>query len=260
MFRNRAIPCLLLKNGGLVKTVKFKKGKYLGDPINAMKIFNDKEVDEIAVLDIEATKLGKEPDYELIERLCSQCFMPMLYGGGIRNIKQVRRLLNLGVEKVAINSEFISNPDFVTEIAEEIGSQSAIVSIDAKEGIMGGWHVRSVSGTRRYKTTPAKLAVDAQKRGAGEILLNSIDQDGVMRGYDLALVKSVTESISLPVIACGGASCVDDLGIAVRTAGAAASAAGSIFVFKGPHRAVLINYPTPDELRTVFEDPPITST
>lgn len=252
MFRNRAIPCLLLKDGGLVKTVKFKKGKYLGDPINTLKIFNDKEVDEIAVLDIEATKLGKELDYGLIERLCSQCFMPLSYGGGIRNIEQVRRLLNLGIEKVVINSEFLANPELISEIAGEIGSQSTIVSIDAKNSLMGGWHVRGASGTRKVKKTPATLAREAQDRGAGEILLNSIDQDGVMQGYDLDLIKSVTGAVSIPVIACGGASGVEDLGRAVLDSGAAAAAAGSIFVFKGPHRAVLINYPTPHQLNEVF--------
>lgn len=256
MFRNRAIPCLLLKDGGLVKTVKFKKGKYLGDPINTVKIFNDKEVDEIAVLDIEATKKGREPDYQLIERLCSQCFMPMSYGGGIKSVEQVRRLLNLGIEKVVINSEFLANPGLITAIAEEIGSQSAVISIDAKNSFMGGWHVRGVAGARKVKKSPAALAREAQDRGAGEILLNSIDRDGVMQGYDLDLVKSVTVAVSIPVIACGGASGVGDLGKVVLDSGAAAAAAGSIFVFKGPHRAVLINYPRPDELRAVFKAGP----
>jgi len=247
----RVIPVLLLKNGGLVKTVKFKDPTYVGDPINAVKIFNDKEVDELLIIDIEATKEKREPNFELVSRISREAFMPFGYGGGINRLEDITQMQRLGVEKVSINSTAIKEPDFVKKAAEICGSQSVVVSIDVKKDEFGNHCVFEYVNNTTTKLDPVKFAVSMEKNGAGEIILNSVDRDGTFSGYDIDLIKKVSNSVRIPVIALGGACNTEDFVKAVE-AGASAVAAGSLFVFHGKHRAVLITYPDKDELKKAF--------
>lgn len=244
MLRPRIIPCLLLRSKGLVKTVKFGPTKYVGDPINAVKIFNEKEADELIVLDIDATATVSEPDFAMIQKLAAECRMPLCYGGGIKTVEQARRIIGLGVEKVAISSEAISNPNLITEIAAEIGSQSVVVVLDVKKSLFGKYEVYTHNGKKKTGRTPIELAQQAEKLGAGEIIINSIDLDGQMTGYDLDLATKIREAIRLPMTLLGGAGSISDIGSLIQTCGVVGAAAGSLFVFKGIYRAVLINYPS----------------
>ena len=247
MLRTRVIPCLLLKHLGLVKTVQFSEPKYIGDPINAVKIFNDKEVDELIFLDITATNEKRKPSFELLSRIVSEAFMPFSYGGGLRDIDDVKRIMEIGVEKVILNTYAFENPDFVKEVADRFGSQSVVVAIDAKKN-NGGYNVFVNSGKVKTDKDPVSYAMQSEKMGAGEIFLNSIDKDGTREGFDLELIKSVSNAVNVPVIASGGAGKTEDLGLAIKE-GASAVAAGSMFVFTGPHRAVLISYPDQNTLK-----------
>ncbi len=249
MITTRVIPLLLLKGGGLVKTVKFKDSVYIGDPINAVKIFNEKEVDELIFLDIEASKGGGRINFQAISDIASECFMPLCYGGGVRTVDQMKRIFSLGVEKIAINSYIQENPRIIEEAAMIFGSQSVIVSIDVKKIMFGGYAVQSAGKT--IKKDPLELARHVCDLGAGEIMLTAIDRDGTMQGYDMELIRTISSAVSIPVIACGGAGSLEDMKRAVD-AGAAAAAAGSIFVFYGKNRAVLINYPSREELVSFF--------
>jgi cyclase len=251
MSRIRVIPVLLLEQNKLVKTIRFSQRIYVGDPINAVKIFNEKEVDELAVLDISASVKGTEPPYSKIEEIAGECFMPLSYGGGINNITRVKKIFDAGVEKIIINSAFVNNPSFVEEAAKQYGSQSIVVSIDVKKSFWKGYSVFTHSGKKNTHLNPIRVAQLAEQSGAGEIFLNSIDNDGMYSGYDVNLIKHVSEAVKIPVIACGGARNVDDFVLAVKN-GASAVAAGSMFVFYGPHRAVLINYPSQDELQKLY--------
>ncbi|MFC1817258.1 AglZ/HisF2 family acetamidino modification protein [Thermodesulfobacteriota bacterium] len=253
MLFTRVIPCLLLKNKGLVKTVKFKKPKYVGDPINAIKIFNEKEVDEMIFLDIDASIEKRGPNFKVIEEIASECFMPLCYGGGIRNTDDIKRIFSTGVEKVALNTQALKNANMVKAAADIFGSQSIVVSIDAKRNMFRKYDIYGGGGRIRYKTSPPEYAARMEKMGAGEIMINSIDRDGTMVGYDLYLVKSVSDAVSIPVIACGGAGKKEDFSDAVKKAGATAVAAGSFFVFHGKHRAVLITYPSLTEIKLLFD-------
>ena len=252
MLQTGVIPCLLLKHLGLVKTVKFKDPTYLGDPINIVKIFNDKEVDELIFLDITATVENTNPPFSLLTKITTECFMPLGYGGGIRRIQDIERILSLGVEKIVINSYTIENPSFITAAADFAGSQAVVVSIDVKKNHANHYEVYTQSGQKATGLDPAKHAIEMERRGACEILLTSIDRDGTMQGYDLELIKQVSQAVGIPVVACGGAATVQHLVEAVRLGGASAAAAGSMFVFQGPFRAVLISYPESQELRTAF--------
>lgn len=252
LLRPRVIPCLLLLNRGLVKTIKFKGPTYLGDPINVVKIFNDKEVDELVFLDITATCEGRGPAFEYIANITSECFMPVGYGGGVRNLDDLKRLLGIGIEKVVINSYAAENPQFIEDASKLFGSQSIVVSIDVRKTLWGKYEVFTQSGSKRTGLEPTMHAVQMAKMGAGEILLNSIDRDGTLQGYDLNLIKEVSSAVDIPVIACGGAANIRHLVDAVRQGGASAVAAGSMFVFQGRHRAVLISYPTEQELQMAF--------
>jgi cyclase len=247
MIRPRLIPALLLKGQGLVKTVKFKDPKYLGDPINIVRIFNDKEVDELIFLDILATPEQRRPAFELLGKITSECFMPMGYGGGIRRLDDVKVLLSLGIEKVILNAVAVENPAFVTEAADYAGSQAVVVSMDVKRGLLGKYEVFIHSGKTATGLDPVRHAQEMERRGAGELFINSIDRDGTMQGYDLDLIRRVTQAVGIPVVACGGAGSVEHLAEAIR-AGASAAAAGSLFVFQGPLRGVLISYPSREEL------------
>jgi cyclase len=243
MYRDRVIPCLLLKNDGLVKTVKFKDPRYIGDPINAIKIFNEKEVDEIIIIDIEASKQNKEPNFTTIKEIAGECFMPVCYGGGIKNFEHAQKIFNLGIEKISINSLLFNDPTVAEKIAKTYGSQSLVASIDCKKTMLNGYQIVAPPGSKNIKKMTSWLT-DLENMGVGEIFLNSVDRDGTMQGYDLELIKIVSHAVSIPVIACGGASSIEDLLLPITKAGASAVAAGSLFVFHGRHRAVLINYPT----------------
>jgi cyclase len=251
MLKTRVIPALLFKDQGLVKTVQFKNPGYVGDPINAIKIFNDKEVDELVLLDIMASVEGRGPSFELIEEIASECFMPLGYGGGIRSLDDIRRILATGVEKVILNSAALSDPALIEAAARAAGSQSVVVSIDAKKKLLGGHEVYGARGTRGTRRDPAVFAREMQERGAGEILINSIDRDGTQKGFDIDLIRTVAAAVTVPVVACGGAGNLQHLREAV-SAGASAVAAGSMFVYVGKHRAVMINYPKYRELEALF--------
>jgi cyclase len=243
MQRKRVIPCLLLKDRGLVKTVKFKSSKYIGDPVNAIRIFNEKEVDELVLLDIEASLLGREPDYELIAEVAGECFMPICYGGGIRTLEHAQKIFSLGIEKIALNSAALADIELLRQIADQFGSQSVVCSMDCKKNLLGRYSVYSQAGMKDSKVSPIEWARKAEAAGAGEIFLNSIDRDGMMQGYDIPLIKSVVAAVDIPVIACGGAGSIADLNEPFEKAGVSAVAAGSFFVFHGKHKAVLISYP-----------------
>jgi cyclase len=248
----RVIPVLLLKGAGLVKTVRFRDPKYVGDPRNAVKIFNEKEVDELVVLDIEATNEGRGPRFELIREIVSEAFMPVAYGGGIRALEDARAILSLGVEKIVLNSYAVENPSFVREAKDVFGAQSVVVCLDVKKGFFGRYEIYSHGGSRGWKVDPVTFARNMEQMGAGELIVNSIDRDGTMTGYDLDLIKAVAGAVTVPVIACGGAESVEDFGRAVSQGGASAVAAGSIFVFHGRHQAVLISYPDQKTLKRLF--------
>ena len=249
MLSIRVIPVLLLSGKGLVKTVQFKNPVYVGDPLNAVKVFNDKEVDELIFLDIKATKNNTPPDYHLIESIASECFMPVCYGGGITSVEQVRRILNMGIEKISINNEVLTNRDLIGEAAAIFGSQSIVASIDVKRKITGSRRVYSYISGKTTSYEPVETAVNIEKYGAGELLVTSVDRDGTMNGYDIELLKEIVTKINIPVIACGGAGNLLHFKEARESAGVSAVAAGSMFVFHGKHRAVLLNYPEYGELR-----------
>lgn len=248
---NRVIPCLLLQDGGLVKTEKFKNPKYVGDPINAIRIFNDKYVDELIFLDINASRLNKEPDYDLVARIAGECFMPLCYGGGIKTVEQARKLIALGVEKISINSTAIHNLELIKQLVGELGSQSVVGAIDVKRNFLGKEYVYDSSKRRLTSLNPLTHAQNLVDAGVGEIFINDVNRDGAFSGYNIALISRISNQINVPLIACGGASSVDDMQ-EVFSVGASAAAAGSLFVFYGPHRAVLINYPEYSIVKKLF--------
>jgi imidazole glycerol-phosphate synthase subunit HisF len=253
MLRPRIIPCLLLQDNGLVKTIKFKDPKYVGDPINAVRIFNEKEVDELAIFDIDATTLNIEPNYSLIERIANQSRMPLCYGGGIKTVEQAQRIFGLGVEKIALSSSVVDNPELITDIGCRVGSQSVIVVVDVKKKLFGGYEVFTHNGKKSTGIDPFMFIEKVQKLGAGEIIINSIDKDGSMKGYDLVLIEKVRKSTTLPVTILGGAGSLDDMAMAIEENGIIGASAGSLFVFKGPYKAVLINYPNPHQKDILYK-------
>lgn len=248
MLYPRIIPCLLVHNNGLVKTTKFKEPKYVGDPINAVKIFNEKEVDELIVLNIDATPLSKEPDYKLIENLAIECRMPFCYGGGIKTVQQAQRIFSLGVEKIAISSLAIENISVISNIAERVGNQSVVVVLDIKKRVLSNKYELYINnGKTATGIDPIQFAQDLEKSGVGEIVINCIDNDGMMQGYDMSLINKIREVITIPLTVLGGAGNLSDIGKVIQAHGIIGVAAGSLFVFKGKYRAVLINYPTAEE-------------
>jgi len=254
MLYPRIIPCLLVQNKGLVKTIKFKDPKYVGDPINAVKIFNEKLVDELIVLDIDASTLESEPDYKLIENLAAECRMPFCYGGGIKTIDQVQRIFSLGVEKIAISSVAIENPSIISSIATKVGNQSVVVVLDVMKKQFGDkYEIITHNGKKSTGKSPVEFAAEMEKLGAGEIVLNSIDNDGLMKGYDLNLIDKIRDVISIPLTVMGGAGSLEDIGKVIKQHGIIGAAAGSLFVFKGKYRAVLISYPTDIEKGKILE-------
>lgn len=251
MLKTRVIPCLLLKNGGLVKTFQFDKPKYVGDPINAVRIFNEKEVDEIVILDITATPEKREPNFELIKDLASQAFMPLAYGGGITNIHQIEKLFSIGIEKVVLDTIVSTNPNLIKQASDIAGSSSVVVCMDVKSKLFGKPTVFNNAGKVDTKQDPIQFAKKMQELGAGELIFNSIDRDGMQKGYDLAMIERISQAIDIPLVALGGAATLDDFRKAVDY-GASAVAAGSMFVFHGKHKAVLITYPEYKKLESLF--------
>lgn len=244
---------MLLKGQGLVKTIQFKNPKYVGDPINAVRIFNEKEVDELIFLDVTATVDRRRPQTKRILEIASECFMPLCYGGGIRSLEDIKGIFSLGVEKVVINTYAVENPNFVREASDKFGSQSIVVAIDVKTNIQGKYEIFTHSGSIAKGVDPVRFATQMEKMGCGEIFLNSIDRDGTQQGYDIELIKQVSHAVSIPVIACGGAGKLSDFAEAVKKGEASAVAAGSLFVFHGKYRAVLISYPSIQELEGILQ-------
>ncbi|MGE5466096.1 MAG: AglZ/HisF2 family acetamidino modification protein [Ignavibacteria bacterium] len=248
MLRPRIIPCLLVKNGGLVKTVRFGDPKYVGDPINAVRIFNEKEVDELAVFDIDAAVQKREPDYDLIANLAAECRMPLCYGGGVEHEDQIQRIIGLGVEKVALSSAAVRDPGLISRAAAKVGSQSVVVVMDVKKaGLLRKYEIFTRNGSSGTGLDPVAFARRAEEAGAGEIVVNSIDRDGEMKGYDVELASRVRDAVSLPLTILGGAGSMSDIEGLIRRFGLVGAAAGSLFVFKGKYRAVLINYPNREQ-------------
>lgn len=252
MLRPRIIPSLLIQDNGLVKTVNFKTPKYVGDPLNAVKIFNEKEVDELAIFDIDATVKNHEPNYGLIEKIAIQSRMPLCYGGGVRTVEQAQRIFSLGIEKIALSAAVIQRPELISEIANKVGNQSVIVVLDVKKKLLGGYEVYTHNGQKSTGINPIKFAAKAEQLGAGEIVVNSIDKDGVMSGYDFALIDKIREQVHIPMTVLGGAGSLDDIKQVVNRYGVIGVAAGSLFVFKGKYKAVLINYPAQQEKEAII--------
>lgn len=251
MLQHRVIPALLLHNNGLVKTTRFKDPKYVGDPINAIRIFNEKEVDELMLLDITASKENREPNYEMIEQIAGECFMPLAYGGGVRSVEQAQRIFALGVEKICVQTAALDNLQLVRALADRFGSQSIMVSLDVKRNWLGRAQVFAAAKGNNIFTDWLQLLSDLVSAGAGEVLLNAVDKDGTLSGPDLELIRQASKRIDVPLIAVGGVSGLADIKSAVE-AGASAVAAGAFFVYHGPHRAVLITYPKYHELQQLF--------
>jgi imidazole glycerol-phosphate synthase subunit HisF len=248
MLRPRIIPCLLVHDKGLVKTVQFGPGKYVGDPINAVRIFNEKEVDELMVLDIDATIEQRGPDFQMIKNLAAECRMPFCYGGGVTTVEQAKKIISLGAEKVAISAAVLARPQLIHEIATAVGNQSVVVVLDVKKTFWGGkYEIYTHNGKKSTGKDLIAFAQQAEQLGAGEIIVNSIDRDGMMKGYDFEMIQKVRAAISTPITALGGAGTLADIGQLIKQHGIIGASAGSLFVFKGVYKAVLINYPTVQE-------------
>lgn len=252
MLRTRVIPVLLFNNGGLYKTIRFKDPRYIGDPINAVKIFNEKEVDELVIFDISASEKGAHPNFSFIHDMATECFMPICYGGGIKSIEDAQQLFRLGVEKISINTAAIENPEFIKELSEKFGRSSIVITVDIKKDLLGNYYVFT---NRGKKNTGMKVDVwvkRIEELGAGEIILNNIEKDGMMEGYDLKLLKMVSQRVHIPVVACGGAGKLEDFKSAVQDGGVSAVAAGSLFVYWGIKKGILINYPEQEKIEEIF--------
>jgi cyclase len=253
MLKTRVIPVLLLRGSGLVKGMKFKDHKYVGDPINAVKIFNDKEVDELVFLDIEATEKKTGPNFSLLEDIATEAFIPFAYGGGVTTFEQASSLFKLGVEKVIINTSAYENPSLVKELSQAFGAQSIVVCMDVKKNFWGKYEVYVRNGRVRVKQNPVEYAKQMQALGTGELIVSDIDKDGTRSGYNIELLKSITDAVSIPVVALGGARELNDFKVAVTQANVSAVAAGDMFVFNGKHKAVLITYPAYNKLEALFK-------
>ncbi|GFI00846.1 imidazole glycerol phosphate synthase subunit HisF [Bacteroidaceae bacterium] len=257
MLKPRIIPCLLVHNGGLVKTVNFRNPKYVGDPINAVRIFNEKEADELMVLDIDATVNGAEPNFKMIDHLANESQMPLCYGGGVKSVDQIRKIVGLGVEKVAISSAALESPAIVEQASMEVGSQSVVVVIDVmrRKGFFSkGWNINTHNGKKTHNQELSEFVKQMEDAGAGEIVLNSIDKDGAMSGYDVECASMIKMNIDIPLTVLGGAGDLSHMVELFSVCGLVGAAAGSLFVFKGKYRAVLINYPaveSKDELAKI---------
>jgi cyclase len=252
MLRSRIIPCLLVHNKGLVKTVNFKDPKYVGDPINAVKIFNEKEVDELMVLDIDASKENRGPDFNLIKNLAVECRMPFCYGGGVSTVEQAKKIISLGAEKVALSSAIIENPILCKEIGEAVGVQSVVVVLDVRKKMLGGYDLYTMNGKKKSKRKLKEFVIELNKIGVGEIIVNSIDNDGKMLGYDIELAEMIRNLCDVPITILGGAGNLEHIKSLITKFKVIGAAAGSLFVFKGKYKAVLINYPNREEKASLY--------
>ena len=252
MLQTRVIPCLLLKGDVLVKTVNFKRASYIGDPVNTARIFNELEVDEITLLDISVTNNNKSPDFKILSELANECFMPLAYGGGINNFEDAKKIFQIGIEKIIINSAAFSNPFLITELAEHFGSQSVVISIDVKKNMFGKYQVYSNSGKKRQKVDPVVWAKEVERLGAGEILLTAIHQEGTWKGFDIIILEKISNAVNIPVVANGGASSIDDIGKAVKQGSASAVSLGSMVVYQNKGMGVLVNFPDKNKLNKIF--------
>lgn len=252
MLKHRIIPCLLVKDGSLVKTICFDKYSYIGDPANTLRIFNELEVDELVILDISAAKNKKDPDINLLKEVADECFMPLAYGGGIQTLEQAKNILSIGLEKVIINSHAVQNPTLITQLADSIGNQAVIVSIDVRKNANKQYEVWIQGGTKNTHKNPIEWAMEAEKMGAGEILITSIDNEGTWKGYDIQLIKTVCEAVNIPIIAHGGAGNITHLKQVVQQTKASAMAVGSMVVYQKKGFGVLVNFPTDNEIKSIF--------
>lgn len=252
MLKTRVIPCLLLRDESLVKTVKFDKAGYIGDPINTVRIFNELEVDELIFLDISATNEGRSPNFKILTEIANECFMPLGYGGGMKNFEDAKKIFQIGFEKIAVNSEAFIHPEFITQLAEHFGNQAVIGSIDVKKNLFGKYEVYSHSGKKNTKKNPVEWAQELEKRGAGEILITSMDREGTWNGFDDELVKKITSSVNVPVIANGGAGNLQHIQSVVKNAHASAVALGSMVVYQKKGLGVLVNFPERKELENTL--------
>ena len=253
MLQTRVIPCLLLKDDSLVKTVNFKKPAYIGDPVNTARIFNELEVDELVLLDISATNNNRKPDFKILAELANECFMPLAYGGGINDFEDAKKIFQIGIEKVVINSIAFSKPAFITELAEHFGNQAIVASIDVKKNMFGKFQVYSNSGTKKQKVDPVAWAQELEQLGAGEILLTAIHQEGTWMGFDINIIEKISNAVNIPVIANGGASSIEDIGKAVKQGNASAVSLGSMVVYQNKGMGVLVNFPDTKKLKRVLE-------
>lgn len=254
MNRPRIIPVITIRNGGLVKTYKFTEESYVGDPLNVVRILNEKEVDELIVLDIDVSKHGRGPNFELIKDIAEECFMPLCYGGGVSTLKEMSKLFGLGIEKISINTNVISDAKFISAASREFGSQSVVASVDCKRKLFGGFVVYSHSRKAVLLKNPVDYAKHLENSGVGEILLTSVDNDGLREGFDLELCNSVSSAVEIPVVACGGGGCLEHFRDLLKHTKVSAAAGGSFFVHQGKHRAVLISYPAPEAIEKIIEN------
>jgi cyclase len=253
MLKPRIIPCLLIRDNGLVKTVNFSNEKYVGDPINAVKIFNEKLVDELMIIDIDATVKNQDPNFDLIKKIAAESQMPISYTGGIKNVEQVKKIIGYGVEKVGISSSAILNPDLISHASNEVGSQSVVVILDVKRKLLGGYQVYTHNGTKDTSYKLKNLVENLSNRGAGELIINSIDNDGIMGGYDINIIKSIKDNVSIPITLIGGAGSIEHIKQLVDEFHIVGAAAGSMFVFQGKYKAVLISYPNQKDKNYIFD-------
>jgi imidazole glycerol-phosphate synthase subunit HisF len=253
MLQTRIIPCLLLKDDSLVKTVNFKKPAYIGDPVNTARIFNELEVDELVLLDISATNNNRKPDFKILAELANECFMPLAYGGGINNFEDAKKIFKTGIEKVIINTVVFEKPEFVTQLAEYFGNQAVVVSIDVKKNFFGKYQVYSNSGSKKQKIDPVEWAIEVEKLGAGEILLTAIHQEGTWSGFDLDIIKKISNAVKIPIIANGGASSISDIEKAVIEGQASAVSLGSMVVYQNKGMGVLVNFPDKNNFEMILK-------
>lgn len=254
MLRTRIIPCLQLIDESLVKTVKFDDHGYIGDPINTVRIFNELEVDELCFLDIRATVQNREPNYKILSEIADECFMPLSYGGGIKDVKMALKILNIGFEKVVLNSAAAKNHELISKIANEVGSQSVIVSIDVKKNWLGKYSIYTNDGTKKINLDPVDYAKFVEGKGAGEILLTSMNKEGTWEGFDMVITKKVSEVINIPLIAQGGAGSVDHIAEVVKKGGASAVGIGSMVVYQQKGMGVLVNFPDKSKLENKLKN------
>jgi len=253
MLQTRVIPCLLLEGDRLVKTVNFKRASYIGDPVNTARIFNELEVDELTLLDISATNLGKSPNFEILKELANECFMPLAYGGGINNFEDAKKIFKIGIEKIIINSATFTNPSFISKLADYFGNQAVVASIDIKKNFFGNYQLFSNSGKKKQKLNPIAWAQQLEILGAGEILLTAIHREGTWNGFDIDIIEKISNAVSIPVIAHGGAASINDIGKAVKIGGASAVSLGSMVVYQNKGMGVLVNFPDSQKLKQILE-------